>query len=550
METRALLERKIAVKREILRRRAREEQKGRGGLYRFVKHFWYVLEPATPFVDGWAVEAICQHLEAVTFGEINRLLINVPPGFSKSLLVNVFWPAWEWGPMGMPHLRTVAFSYASHLTMRDNEKFRNLVTSQGYRELWGDVFRCTSTGVEKIGNSRTGWRFATSVLGVGTGERGDRCVADDPHNVAEGESEAKRTRTVRWFDEAMSNRLNDLERSAIVVIMQRVNEFDVSGFICTKRDYCHLLIPMELDGWRPPTQIGWIDPRTEIGELAWPERFPARVLEEFRANAFVWASQYQQTPEPRGGGLFKRHWWQMFHLPRGKEPPRFEYVVASLDSAYTKQERNDPSGFTVWGVYFDRNDNPCIMLIQAWRRHLEIHGETVDRLPGETERDWIRRSRDGWGLVEWVAYECKRLRVHRLLIEAQASGLSVAQEMRRLYRNSGWTVEDVNPEGDKYARAIAIAHLFADGLIYAPADFDDPDASDPDGDLVPREFAQTVMDEMAVFPNGRYRDLTDSTTQALRHLRDKGLAVRKTEREEERIARQLFVPAAQPLYEV
>lgn len=545
---RSLIERNVAIKRELLRRQARETQSCRGSLYEFVKYFWHVLEPKTVFVDGWAMRAICDHLEAVTFGEITRLLINVPPGFSKSLLVNVFWPAWEWGPMNLPHLRTISFSYAAHLTERDNGRFRDLVTSRSYKELWGERFSPTGVGVVKVANDKTGWRFASSVLGVGTGERADRCCLDDPHNIADGESDVKRAKAVRWFDEAMSNRLNDLQKSAIVVIMQRVNEADVSGHIIDKEDYCHLLIPMELDGYRPPTQIGWVDPRKYAGELAWPERFSDEALARFRANPFMWASQYQQTPEPRGGGLFKRDWWRRYELPRGKQPPAFDYIVASLDSAYTKQERNDPSGFTAWGVFKDRNGNPVIMLLQAWRKHLEIHGPEVERLPGEHELDYVRRAKQSWGLVEWVAYECKRLRVHNLIIEAKASGLSVAQEMTRLYGTKGWGVTLENPEGDKYARGIAIVHLLADGLVHVPAELDDP--NDPDSDLVPRDFAQLMIDDAAMFPNGRFRDVVDSMTQALKHLRSMGLAVRREEREEERLMKSMNYEQARPLYDV
>jgi hypothetical protein len=125
------------------------------------------------------------HLEAVTFGEINRLLINVPPGFMKSLLVNVFWPAWEWGPMGLAHLRYVSFSYGAHLTHRDNGKMMRLVTSARYRDLWGDRFDMVKVGEQKIENDQTGWKFATSIGGIGTGERGDRVLLDDPHNVVQ-----------------------------------------------------------------------------------------------------------------------------------------------------------------------------------------------------------------------------------------------------------------------------------------------------------------------------------------------------------------------------
>jgi len=100
---------------KIHRRRERQAQAQSGGLIQFVRYFWHVLEPQTPLVEGWALEAVCKHLEAVTLGEIKRLLVNVPPSFMKSLLKNVFWPAWEWSAMEMPHTRYVTFSYAASL---------------------------------------------------------------------------------------------------------------------------------------------------------------------------------------------------------------------------------------------------------------------------------------------------------------------------------------------------------------------------------------------------------------------------------------------------
>src|SRR5882672_8967632 len=114
-----------------------EEDVRQGGLIAFVRYFWPILEPETPFIDGWPLWAMCEHLEAVTAGKITRLLMNVPPGSMKSLLVNVFWPAWEWGPMGKSHFRYVTFSYSASLTERDNGKFRDLVTNEAYRSLYG-----------------------------------------------------------------------------------------------------------------------------------------------------------------------------------------------------------------------------------------------------------------------------------------------------------------------------------------------------------------------------------------------------------------------------
>lgn len=478
----------------------------------------------------------------------------------NSLICNVFWPAWEWGPKGLSSLRTISFSYGSHLTERDNGKFRDIIQSKMYRDLWGDSFKATGVGVVKVSNDKTGWKFASSVGGVGTGERADRCVADDLHNLADGESDVIRVKTVRWFDEAMSNRLNDLQKSAIVVIMQRVNELDVSGHIIENEDnYVHLLIPMEFDGRVCQTFLGrdekgrrivWEDPRTEIGELAWPERYGEDALVRFRRNAFMWAGQYQQTPEPRGGGLFKRDWWQYIHVPIGAPPPPMEYVVASLDSAYTKNERNDPSGFTVWGAYVDERDNPKIMMLGAWRKHLEIHGADVEREPGEHELDYKARAKKEWGLVEWVAHECKRHHVDMLLIEAKASGIDVGNEMRRLYANEGWGVELIDPKGgDKYARAVAQIHLFADGMVGVPVSHRNP--KDRESELIPRDWAQLVIDETAMFPNGRFKDLTDSTTQALKHLRQVGFAIRRDERDQVRaIQAQHGTTRLDPLYEV
>jgi hypothetical protein len=261
----------------------RRQQTGRGGLFNFVRYFWHSLEPKTrKLIEGWPLEAICTHLEAMTFGDIpsNRLLINVPPGFMKSLLVDVFWPAWEWGPCNMPHMRYIAFSYSDGITTRDNNKMVRLIMSPAYQRLWGDRFKMVKLGERRIENDQTGYKVATSVGGLSTGERGDRVILDDPHNVIKAESELEREKTVRFFRESMSNRLND-ERSAIVIIMQRLHEGDVSGDVLAREsDYCHLMIPMYFDPLRYPSSadgtatedpetgesyegndIGWIDPR-------------------------------------------------------------------------------------------------------------------------------------------------------------------------------------------------------------------------------------------------------------------------------------------------
>lgn len=520
-----LLAKAIAEKK---RRQVRALHGQRGGLIKFVEYFWKVLEPQTPLVLGWSLDAICQHLEAITFGDFEkpRILINVPPGFMKSLLADVFWPAWEWGAMNMPHLRYVTFSYSASLTERDNGRFRDLVTSKEFLDIYGDRFETINTGVTKISNNKTGWKLATSVGGVGTGERGNRVIFDDPHNVKEAESDRVRSETVRWFQEGLENRLNDLSRDAIVVIMQRVHELDVSGSIIDDDNYVHLCIPMEYEeGRHCETEIGWSDPRTEDGDLAWPERFPAEPLAQFKKRPYMWAGQYQQRPEPRGGGIFKRDWWQIWDSAvaktygiDGRKFPSLSYIVGVLDTAYTEKEENDPSAMTVWGIWHDRHDLPQVMLMAAWE-------------------DWLEFG----PLVEKVTKTCNRYQVDRLIIESKAVGISVAQEIQRQHRENKWGVQLVDPgRGDKVARAYAVTHAFEDGMVWVPG-FDDG--------MLP-EWAEKVVTQMASFPRAAHDDLTDTATMALKYLRECGVLMRRDESIRAAREEALHRPIERALYDV
>jgi hypothetical protein len=185
----------------------------------------------------------------------------------KSLLVNVFWPAWEWGPCDLPHMRYISFSYSDEITTRDNNKMVRLIHSPAYRQLWGDRFSFTKTGERRLENNMTGFKLATSCGGVSTGERGDRILLDDPHNVIKAESDLERDKTVRFVRESMSNRLND-EQSAIIVIMQRLHDTDVAGDMLSREaNYCDMLVPMYFDPLRyPASEDGERTEDPETGE--------------------------------------------------------------------------------------------------------------------------------------------------------------------------------------------------------------------------------------------------------------------------------------------
>ena len=529
---------KLAALQEKIRRYDlivnRELQSQRGGLIHFVRYFWDVLEPNTPLVDGWPLEAICEHLEATAFGECTRLLIVVPPGFCKSLLTDVFFPAWMWSAMGAPSTRFVAFSYAASLTERDNGRFRDLMLSAQFQELWGHAVKLRKVGETKVSNDATGWKLASSVGGVGTGERGTYVILDDAHSIKQIESEVVRTETVRWFREAMSNRLNDMETGVIIIIMQRSHDLDVAGVVLRENmGYCTLLIDMEYDTRRQtagePNAIGWVDPREEEGELAWPERFSASVCVDIRntIGPYAWAAQYQQMPVPRGGGIIKRDWWQLWdgevakgyglewNIQKGarKEFPEMELVCASLDTSFGEKQENDLNAMTVWGVWLDRAKNRRAMLMYAWAKRLPLHGTNVEAFPNEAKVNYEERKRAASGLVELVADTCKRYRVKRLLIENKTRGHDVANELVRLYAKENFGVEMVDPVKDKVSRTHAIVPLFTDGAVWAPN----------------TPWADAVLDECEGFPKYAHDDLHDTVTQFLLWARHNGLLIRGDE---------------------
>src|SRR5580698_1947928 len=299
---------RVKVERELATR----------SLMEFVRQCWHVLEPSTVFVPGYHIEAIVLHLEAVSNGQIRNLILNVPPRHMKSLLVSVFWPAWEW--IRWPERRWLYSSYGSHLSIRDSVKCRRLIESPWYQARWGHVFSLTGDQNAKMrfDNNRSGYRLSTSVGGSVTGEGGDRIVCDDPHKVDEVHSDAVRKSAIDWWDVATSTRVNDPKTSAKVVVMQRCHQRDLSGHLLEQGGWEHLRLPAEHEKPGCWTSIGWSDLRAEQGELLWPEGFGPEEIETRKRSlgSYAAAGQLQQRPSPAGGGIFKRLWFRFFQ-PRG-----------------------------------------------------------------------------------------------------------------------------------------------------------------------------------------------------------------------------------------
>jgi predicted phage terminase large subunit-like protein len=347
---------KIDLERELATRSFRQ----------FVELAWKYVEPARKFIPGWHIDAICEHLEAVTRGEIRNLLINMPPRHMKSTLVSVLWPAWVW--THSPHVQWIFSSYAHALSTRDSVKCRRLIESPWYQALFSDRYKISPDQNQKIrfSNTKNGERIATSVGGSGTGEGGDIIVVDDPHNVKDKESETVREATTTWWDEVMGSRGNNQKTVARVIVMQRVHDKDLSGHVLKKGGYDHLCLPAEFESSRKKnaTTIGWTDPRTKDGELLWAENFGRTEVDQLKVNLGTYgaASQLQQNPVPVGGGLFKRIWWKRYR----ELPMDMQQIVQFWDCAQKPGLTNDYSVCATWG-----KTTTGLYLIDIWRNKVE-----------------------------------------------------------------------------------------------------------------------------------------------------------------------------------
>jgi len=507
----------------------------------FVREAWHILEPRQRYVHGWLIDAICEHLEAVTAGLITRLVINVPPGSAKSLLVSVMWQAWEWGPKGLASYRYISSSFAESAVVRDVRKTRMLVTSDWYQRHWPHI-ELIRHGELSFENTLTGTRDGVA-FGSLTSRRGDRLILDDPHSVEKAESPIDREKATRRFREGAVNRLNDQVRSAIVVIMQRLHEADISGVIQEHMpDYEQLVLPMEYESSRHcTTSIGFSDPRTSDGELLFPERWPREAVDNLKRDMekFAWAGQYLQRPAPRGGGIFPYNGWELWSrkvsVTYGRNEsqfPDFDMILGSLDPAFGTKQENDYSAFVVLGVWTNHRGVQQAMLMACWQKRLALND-----------------------LVNEIIKSCRKLKVDRLLIELKGSGISVAQEVQRLTRDEEFAVQRIDPKNDdKVTRAHALSHLWGEeeadgsyraGVMWVPAQ------TQTSGAVWPRDWAELCMSQMASFPKGKHDDIPDAVCQALKWLRDRGLLKKSSEVQMEEYAELIASPTPpMPLYPI
>jgi len=453
----------------------------------FVKAVW------PQFVEGYHHRIMANAFERVARGELKRIIINMPPRFTKSEFASHMLPAWYLGKF--PDKYVIQSSNTADLAVDFGRKVRNTLGTPEYQKVFPGVL--VDPNIAAAGKWQTtsrGEYFAIGVGGTLTGRGGDLIIVDDPHSEQEAKQAEHRPeiydQVYEWYTSGPRQRVQP--GAAIVIVMTRWSKRDLTGR-CIKAS-----IERELtDEW----EVIELPALLPSGKSLWPEYWKTEELEAMKEELPVskWMAQYQQNPTAEEGALVKRDWWKMWDKP---DPPECEWIIQSWDTAFLKTERADFSACTTWGVFFheDRDSGatiPNLILLDAFRKRMEF--PELKRVAHETYKSWTPDA---------------------FIVEKKASGAPLIFELRAM----GIPVAEFTPSrgNDKIARVNAVADLFSSGMVWAPD----------------RRWAEEVIEEFAEFPAGEYDDLVDSSTQALLRFRQGGF-VRTTLDEEEDTVRTL-----------
>ncbi|MCP4741491.1 MAG: phage terminase large subunit [Actinomycetales bacterium] len=470
----------------------------------FVRFTWGIINPGRPLIWGWHMTALCDHLEAVTDGRIKKLVINVPPGHSKTSLVSICWPCWEL--LRNPTLRVISASYSDQLTKKSQNDRIRLLQSPLYKMLMAHVgakWSIPKANTEELETNYGGFMLATSVGGQGTGRHGDRVLVDDALKAADIHTIRLRTH-VTWFKETLLTRVTDAVSSAFVIVMQRLHASDLAGELIKDPEWVHLCLPAEYDPDNPcETCIGFKDPRTKKGELLFPARFPQDYIDKkkgpFGIGPMAFAAQDNQNPVAGDGNIFQRIWWRFWSDDPKDKSAEADTYLPGLDKF------DELLGS--WDMTFKDKDDSDFVVGQVWGR-IGANFYLLEEERGRLSYTDTRRA--------VVALAKLWPEVTRWLVEDKANGPAILNDLRSIIPG----LIPVTPKESKVARAQAVAPLIEAGNVFIPS----LDLVE-EGEVKARYgWVKNFVEECAAFPVAENDDRVDAMSQALHDLRLRALS--------------------------
>ena len=442
----------------------------RSELTAFVHQVFTTVSPNDTFKPNWHIEAITHELMRCHARENRRLLITQPPRSLKSICSSVAFVAWALGHD--PTLRFLCVSYSEGLANDLARQFRMVVESDWYKRIFPRMRLKKETKTECI-TTKGGGRVALSVGGSITGRGADFIIIDDPLKAEDGASESARRTVIEWYDGTLCTRLNDKERGVIILVMQRLHQEDLAGYLIERGGWHHLNLPATADEDQT-VRIGPVEVHhRKPGDVLHPKRESCETLERIKAEigSLKFSAQYQQSPVPREGNLVKREWLKTYDTAPARGPG--VRIAQSWDIASTTDERNDYSVCTTWAV-----KQKEYYLLDVWRARVEFPD-----------------------LKRKIVSHALRHDAQTVLIEKAGPGLQLVQELRRDTTPRFPKPIGITPEGDKLARMEAQTPPIEAGHV-----------------LLPKEapWLAVFLEELLAFPRGKHDDQVDSVSQFLK----------------------------------
>jgi predicted phage terminase large subunit-like protein len=436
----------------------------------FIQRCFTQLNPRTKFLTNWHIQVIAVKLELFRLGKIKRLTINVPPRHLKSICASIAFAAWCLGHD--PATQILCVSYAQDLSDRLAADSRTIMNSPWYQALFRTRPISRRQPLQEFETKEHGYRLATSVGGVLTGRGADIIIIDDPIKPEEALSQSQRRAVNQWYDHTLYSRLNDKQQGCIIQIMQRLHEDDLVGHVLEQERWEVLSFPAiaeKDEKFVIETPYGVQRYRRRQGDVLHPERESRDTLKRIlrTIGEYNFASQYQQTPAPLGGGMVKTDWFKWYSP--NELPDRFDQIVQSWDTANKVSQLSDYSVCTTWGI-----EDGHLYLLDVLRKRLEYPA--------------LKRA---------VREQCERYGATVVLIEDRASGTQLIQE---LIKEGLSTVKAYTPEGSKIMRMNAQTATIENGFVHLPRE---------------APWLADFLHELAAFPFAKNDDQADSTSQAL-----------------------------------
>lgn len=462
--------------------------------FEFFKWCFSILFQNEKYEDTFHIKYLCDLYQKEVERIIRReekdkdLIVNIPPRTSKSLITSVCLNAWAW--IKDPSIPFIVVSFDEELTLLNARYCKDIIKSDQYQELFGHIFQIRKDVDTQsfFMTDKGGFRMSKTTGANITGHKGMIIIVDDPQNPKNAESEVHRKTTIEYYTRSLYNRLTPANLGVRIIIMQRLHELDLTGYLLKTdpKSYHHICLPAEESALVKPTILRELYTKVEVTTEEGNKkkmglldiiRLGLKVLASFKKTLGTrgYTGQYDQRPSPEEGSIFKRAWFEIVQPSTVTRDVQNEPVHFILDGAYTKKTTNDPSALL---SCFKKGN--FLYILDAHEEWLEFP-ELIKHIKSHVIK--FQLSGDS-----------------KIMIEPKASGKSVAQQLRAETMLN--TIESTPPDLDKVARAHAVAPMCESLRVK----------------LIDGPYVEHFLDQLCNFPNGSHDDLLDTLVIALTEL--------------------------------